>query len=226
MFQDIAGRAGLDDFTPVQDKDEVADVLHNGEVMRDEEEGQSKFLLQILEEIHDLCLYADIQRADRFVADEELGFHGKRPGNADPLTLTAAEFVRVPMHHLTFKTDSLEEALNTIRTLGPIKICKMDLKGFPDDFSHGHARIQGAEGILKNILDFPAEGAELLFTHGEDLRSLPESRARSRGNQLDQRSTDGCLAASTLTDQSDCFTGGNGEAHAIHRLERVCFAAQ
>jgi len=120
MFQDIAGRARLDDFTPVQDKDEVADVLHNGEVMRDEEESQSKFLLQILEEIHDLCLHADIQRADRFVADEELWFHGKRPGNADPLSLTTAEFMGVPEHHVTLQADALKEVLDTIRTLGPI----------------------------------------------------------------------------------------------------------
>jgi hypothetical protein len=48
-----------------------------------------------VQEVDHLRLHRDIQRADRFVADNEARFDGEGAGDADALALAAAEFVRV-----------------------------------------------------------------------------------------------------------------------------------
>ena len=51
--------------------------------------------LEIVEQVQDLRLDRDVERADRFVADDEVGVERERAGDADALALAAGEFVRV-----------------------------------------------------------------------------------------------------------------------------------
>ena len=90
---DHLGRSRFDDFSPTEDHDLIADMLDDGEVVRDEEVGQAELLLQVLEEIDDLGLHADIERADRFIADDECRFGCEGASDPDPLSLAAAEFM-------------------------------------------------------------------------------------------------------------------------------------
>src|SRR6185369_13344721 len=85
------------------------DVFDDGEVVRDEEIGEAEFLLQILEQIDDLRLHADVERAHRLVADDEFWFHRERTRDADALALAAAEFVRITMPHLRLQPDLREQ---------------------------------------------------------------------------------------------------------------------
>lgn len=55
----------------------------------------AEFLLQGAQQIQHPGLHADIQRADAFVGDDEVGLQGQRPGIADPLALTPRKFVRI-----------------------------------------------------------------------------------------------------------------------------------
>ena len=63
------------DAAVMHDQDAVAHVLYHSEVVRNKEVGQAELLLEILEKVHDLGLDADIERADGFVAYDEIGFH-------------------------------------------------------------------------------------------------------------------------------------------------------
>jgi hypothetical protein len=78
----------------MENKNRVADMLYNRKVVSDEEHGQSEFLLDVLQKVDDLGLNADIQGADRFIADKEFRFHGECASNPDPLSLTTAELMR------------------------------------------------------------------------------------------------------------------------------------
>ena len=51
----------LDDFTEIHDGDAVADVLHHGEVVGDEEVGEAEVFLEIDEKVEDLGLDGDIE---------------------------------------------------------------------------------------------------------------------------------------------------------------------
>lgn len=46
-------------------------MRHHGEVVRDEQVGHALFPLQVLQQIQNLRLHRDIQRADRFIADNQ-----------------------------------------------------------------------------------------------------------------------------------------------------------
>lgn len=66
--------AELNDFAEIHYDDALADVFDNGEVVGDEKVGDSPRLLQVLQEVDDLGLNADVQSAHRFVAYDKFGF--------------------------------------------------------------------------------------------------------------------------------------------------------
>ena len=69
---ELLGRRQLHDAAQIHHGDPVADVLHDREIMRDEQVGKPQVLLQIVQQVEHLRLDRDIQRAHRLVADDEL----------------------------------------------------------------------------------------------------------------------------------------------------------
>ena len=114
IADDFFGRAGFDDLAEIHHHDALADVFDDGEVVRDEEIGDAALLLQVLQKIDDLGLDGDVEGADGFVADDQFGFDGQRAGDADALSLAAAEFVRVTLGVIRFKADSFQQFFNSL----------------------------------------------------------------------------------------------------------------
>src|SRR5699024_9647699 len=85
----------LDDLAEIHHGDPYGDVSNDRKVVGDEEIGQPELVLQILEQVDDLRLNRDIERGNRLVADDEIRICGERAGDADTLSLTAGELVRV-----------------------------------------------------------------------------------------------------------------------------------
>jgi hypothetical protein len=69
----------------------MADVFHHREIVRDEQIRHAPLLLQIAQQIDDLRLHRNVQRAHRLVADDQFRFHRQRARDADALALAAAE---------------------------------------------------------------------------------------------------------------------------------------
>ena len=61
--------------------------------MGDEHIGQSQFLLQFPQQIHDLNLSVGVQGRDGLVKEYDLRTAGHRPGDAHPLKLAAGELM-------------------------------------------------------------------------------------------------------------------------------------
>ena len=53
----------LDDLAQVHHGDAVGDVAHDGEVVRDEQVGQAELVLEVLQQVDDLRLDRDVERA-------------------------------------------------------------------------------------------------------------------------------------------------------------------
>ena len=70
-------------------------MLDQPQVVRDEEVRQLQPLLQIHQQVDDLRLDRDVQRRDRLVGDDERRVERQRAREADALTLSAAELVRI-----------------------------------------------------------------------------------------------------------------------------------
>ncbi len=71
------------------------EVAHHRHGVRDEQVGQAEVALQLRQQVDDLRAYADVERGDRFVADNELGTQREGAGDSDALALSAGELVRV-----------------------------------------------------------------------------------------------------------------------------------
>src|SRR3954447_25773982 len=84
----------LDDLAEIHHGNAVRHVLDDREIVADEEQRETELALQILQQVDDLRLDRDVERRDRLVADDQFGFGGERPGDADTLALAAREFMR------------------------------------------------------------------------------------------------------------------------------------
>lgn len=93
MGGDEFGGAFFDELTVFENRDLIADVFNDGEIVGNEKVGEVKFFLEVHQKVDDLGLNRDIKCADRFVADDELWFDGEGASNADALALASAKFV-------------------------------------------------------------------------------------------------------------------------------------
>ena len=74
-------------------------------------------MLQVLHQVYDLRLYRHIQRRNRFITDDEIGFGGKGPGNPDPLPLSAGKFVRIAGGMFRIQPHLQQQFLNPFATM-------------------------------------------------------------------------------------------------------------
>jgi len=110
----------------------VADVLHNAQVVGNEQVGQAKLLLEVLEEIDHLPPDRDVEGGDRLVADDQLRIQGQSPCDADPLALAAGELVWVAPHVLFLQPHNLQQFEDPGLPLLPVRHA-VDEERLPDD---------------------------------------------------------------------------------------------
>ena len=101
----------------IHHRDAPGDAAHDREIMRDEQIAQPEPLLQVEQQIDDLGLHRDVERRDRFVADDEFRPQRERPRDADALPLAAGEFMRVAVAAGAGQADDLQQFDDTIRAL-------------------------------------------------------------------------------------------------------------
>ena len=75
-------------------------VNNNRQVVGNKHIGQVLLILQFLQEVNDLRLNGHIQSGNGLVADDELGPQRQRTGDADTLSLTAGELVRITVEEI------------------------------------------------------------------------------------------------------------------------------
>ena len=80
-------------FAQVHDRHMGGDVLYHTQIMGDEDQRDAQLLLQVHEQVDDLGLDGYVQRGNGFIGHDELRMDGQGAGDADALTLPAAEFV-------------------------------------------------------------------------------------------------------------------------------------
>ena len=73
----------------------MGNMFHHAHIMCHKHIGQSELLLQIHQQIDDLRLNRHIQSGNRLIAGDKLRIHGKRAANADTLSASAGEFMRI-----------------------------------------------------------------------------------------------------------------------------------
>ena len=87
-------RAFLDDAPLMHDDDAVCDLLDDGEIVGDEEAGETELRLQVGQKPQHLRADSDIQCRDRLVGDDEGGPADERARDRHALALAAGKLVR------------------------------------------------------------------------------------------------------------------------------------
>jgi hypothetical protein len=90
---DASGRPLLDDAAFVHDDDAIAGRRGDAQVMGDEEQAEAELLLDVAQQLHDLGLHADVERAGGFVSHQRGGPAGERAGDRQALPLAAAKLM-------------------------------------------------------------------------------------------------------------------------------------
>ena len=102
---DFLRRPDFDGVTFPHHHNAMTDVFDDGEIVRDENHGDAPLALDVLQQVDDLRADGNVQCADGFIADKQARLDGERAGDADALTLAAAEFVRITINMLSKQPD-------------------------------------------------------------------------------------------------------------------------
>ena len=106
---DLIHGAQLHQLAQIHDGHAVAQMLDHRQVMGDEHVGQVQLLLQLLQQVQDLCANRHVQSGDRLVADQQLGVGGDGAGDDDTLTLAAGELMGIAIHIGGIQTDHVQQ---------------------------------------------------------------------------------------------------------------------
>src|SRR6185295_6558418 len=144
----------LDKAAEIHHRNFARDMFHDREIVADEEVGQPEVAAQIGEQIEDLRLHRDVERAGRLVADHDPRLEHQRARNRRALALPAGELRRHALAHRGRKADALENTTDPALDLAARKrALGCQRQGY--DVLDAPARIERGEWILKHRLDQP-----------------------------------------------------------------------
>ncbi len=154
-------RSDLAELAEIHDADPVADLLDQGEVVRDEQIGEAELAAELLEEVEHLRLDQHVERGDRLVADEQRRLERDRAGDRDPLRLPARQLARVPLAVPgRVEADQVEQLVDPLAA-GPLVACVVGDERLLDDRSHVPLGVKRPEWVLEHELDVPSLGQQV-----------------------------------------------------------------
>src|SRR5258706_1306757 len=174
----------LDDAAEIKNQYAMGNLPDYREVVADEDQRHARPCLQIDNEIDNLPLHRDIERAHRFVADNEFGIddHGAR--DSDTLVLAAREFVRVSVDPAGIEADLFHEFTDSRLSVLACGRWPKRPQGFADGFSDRSAWIEARERILAVHLQVLAQFSELVCAPAFHFLAQPEDRSLIFWQQL------------------------------------------
>ena len=175
----------------------VAHLGDNAEVMSDEDDGRTYFLLDALHQIQYLCLDRYVQSRRRLVGDQQLRVADESHRDHCALTHSAGELMRILIHALLGVIDAYElEHLNGTRSGLFLRIILVVAgKGFHQLVSDGIHRVEACHRILEDhaCLVSP-EVPHLLFGIGQEIITVKGDRPAHYLARALEKSHDGvCL---------------------------------
>lgn len=206
----------------LQDGDAMAEVSDQRHGVRDEEIGKTVALLEVAEQVDDLCADGDIECADGLVEDEEFGAEGDGAGDVDALALASGELVGIAAEGGGVEAD-LGQELVEARLEALWGRFAMDGEGLGEDLVDRHAWIEGGIGVLKDDGEAAAETAHLAGFQLQEIvdagigvaRVVEEDAAAGGLDEAEQEAGDGALAGAGLAYQAEGFAAHDVEGDAV-----------
>ena len=143
------------------------DVLDNAQIMCNEHVSQAQLVLQIHQKIEDLRLNGDVKSRNRLVTYNE--FERKRARNADTLTASAVQFVRISAGQTFSQTDNLHQLGDAVKYFRARFEHFVDDQRLGDNFLDAHTGVDAGVGILEDNLHFAAKIAHFGLVIGHNV---------------------------------------------------------
>ena len=126
----------------VHDTDAVGNVPDHGDVVGDEQIGKPLIRLQVFQHVDHLGLDGYVQRGDRLVAYDELGFYRQGSRDADALLLTPGELVGEAVGVLGIEADFVQQFVDAVPSFRLALEQSVDVERFADDLADRQSRVQ------------------------------------------------------------------------------------
>nr|WP_297542037.1 hypothetical protein [Amycolatopsis sp.] len=186
IVTDLGATAAFHQLSRVENNHSIRDVPDDCHVVRDEQECEFQLLLQGSQQIEDLSLYGQIERADRLVADDQLRMQEKGPCDRDPLALAAGKATWIPVGIGCGETDAQERFADLVRTLSPGEL-PMGEEWLLERLSDGAHRVERTERILEHGLDVLGEGTSAGGTGVGDVLTLERNTSGGGPHHAEDR---------------------------------------
>ncbi len=203
-------RAGFDDASGLQQRHRIADPLHHGHLVGDDQDGQAEAGLQCGDQVEDLAGGLRVERAGRLVAEQHVGVGGQRPGDADPLPLAPGQLRGKGLPRVA-EPDQPEQFGRLGGSLGASDPGQFERVG---DVARDGAGVEQV-GVLEDQPE-PAPGpAQLGRVHGGEVGAVDLDGAA--GGPVEQRdaSHQGRLAGTGLADDAVHRVLGHLQRHPV-----------
>ena len=157
IVEHFLGSTHFHHLTAVKHSHTVSHIGDNTQVVGDEHNGVTKFLLQILDQLQDLRLNSNVQRSSRLVTNQDLRLTGQGDSDNNTLTHTAGVLegiivktvFRIGNTHLTHHNHSATTGF----ALGAVLVLQ---DHGSDLLTNGNDGVQGGHGILEYGSDLAA----------------------------------------------------------------------
>jgi hypothetical protein len=144
----------------IEHGDAVDEVMHDGEVVADEEVGEAELLAAGPCSRLMTCAWMETSSAETgSSSDDEVGVEGERAGDGDALALAAGEFVRVAVARRRRGRPTWSQQRRRRGRGASAAARAVDAQRLGDDVADGHARVERGERVLEDDLDVAARRA-------------------------------------------------------------------
>ena len=139
----LVSGAYLFNFPFVHDHDAVADVVHYGEVVGNEDDGEAKFFFEVVEEVQHLRLHAYVQRGNRFIAHNKRWIQSQCTCYDDALPLPAGEFVGIAIEVFRLQAYFLQQLHHFFLSMFCIFCQSVHFHGLSYGLANGDPGVEG-----------------------------------------------------------------------------------
>src|SRR6059036_2756776 len=220
---DLLSGPELDDPPQVHDRDSVGHVPRHPDVVRDEHEGQTELIPELEQEIHDARADRDVEHGYRLIRHDELRLEDDRPRNCDPLPLTAAQLVWIPVHEVRRRRElgMLERLGDQILPILEGIRHAVNRQRLRDRIHHGETRVERFVRILEDHLHAATEVLQRPSLQRGDVVAVEQELAFRGLFEFHEEAARGRLPAARLSDDPEDLAPLDREVDSVDRVDHL-----
>ena len=209
----------LHHFAHIHHHDIGTDMPHHTQIVGDEHIGQALFILQIHQQVEDLCLNGDIKGGYGLVTDDELRINCQCTGQPYSLPPPAVQLMGIGVHIAVGQATYLHEFAHLVPNPLLAFDGAADPDRFGDDAADGQTGIQRGERVLKDHLHIKADLLHLGPGIGEDVFPVIEHLSAGCLQQAQDGPAEGGFAAAGLSHHAQGLSRVDPEADVVDGME-------